>query len=66
MWSLSHHNCGLHGHRFEARYDEHPRRGSDVEGRLTPNELRELMITRTYVKDVCVRCGAEVKREDAA
>ena len=55
------HNCNIHGHRFQARYDEKPRPG-DLEGRMSAEEARELLVTRIYVHDICIRCGMIVKR----
>jgi hypothetical protein len=56
------------GHRYEARYDEVPMpidfNNVDVDG-ITPWDLRDLMIHRVYVHDICVRCGDVVTRERA-
>lgn len=50
-------------HEFEPRYDESPSNYnfknlyySDVA------EVRSLMVLRTYVRDVCVRCGKTIER----
>jgi hypothetical protein len=50
-------------HHFEGRYDEHPTSFS-VKNVYYDNlaEVRELMVTRTYVRDVCVRCGKTIER----
>jgi hypothetical protein len=50
-------------HKFEARYDEHPIAGRiRVEEVTNMREFRDLMVTRTYVRDVCVYCGQTVER----
>jgi hypothetical protein len=52
---------GLFGiHRFEARYDRR-----DTETGLTGSgqSKTEWSETRTYVHDICIRCGHVVKRQ---
>ena len=54
-------------HCFEARYDEFPldsipTLGSGHAIRCEGVDFRGLFTRRIYVKDVCVRCGAEVAR----
>ena len=51
-------------HEFEARYDEVPIFGNvDIDGKiLKRKDLRELLIYKVYVKDVCIHCGAEIKK----
>lgn len=50
------------GCRFEPRYDEGGLpSGFDYEGRSLVPVLKAAK-TYTYVKDVCVRCGKEIKR----
>jgi len=50
-------------HKFEPRYDEEPNpyRFTSVKG-IFSEDMRELMIIRKYVKDVCVRCGKTIER----
>ena len=56
------------GHNFEPRYDEEP--GLSVE--MGPKWRREDVLAifdatrkRTYVHDVCTRCGATVNRDES-
>ena len=35
----------------------------NLKTRLPPQSLVDLVIKRTYVADVCVRCGKTVRRE---
>jgi len=60
------HDCNVHGHRFEPRYDEVPLDGGKaiVAGALNIalqihgiEFVRELWVRRVYRGDVCVRCG---------
>ena len=53
---------GGNKHKFEARYDEKDA-GNDIEGKATVKEIRSLQFYNIYVKDVCVWCGKEIKRE---
>lgn len=66
-------NCDLRGRmfggcRFEARYDTRPPEIESIEGlRGGPAAVEAFLrglTAKTYVHDVCVRCGATVKRED--
>ena len=51
-------------HKFEPRYDEKPRSAEmEIKGFLGSNDLREMIIVRTYIQDVCVRCGKIIERE---
>ncbi|HIC7209389.1 hypothetical protein [Burkholderia stabilis] len=59
-------------HRFEPRYDERPNErvstlfdGLDRACARTARAMIDGNTIRTYVCDVCVRCGAMVKREGA-
>ncbi|VBB10645.1 hypothetical protein [Burkholderia stabilis] len=70
---LSHCPGNIFGaHRFEPRYDERPSEPVStlfdgmvrVSARTAGNMIDGNAI-RTYVCDVCVRCGAMVKREGA-
>lgn len=60
--------CATHGHQYEARYDEQPKPNSGlrVRGSCSAKELRAFYVVRVYVKDVCVRCGAEILRTPEA
>lgn len=55
--------CSDGAHKFEARYDEKP---GNVEIRsvrgVSAADLRELMLLRVYVHDICVKCGKVVTR----
>ena len=56
-------NCKDGFHKYEARYDDRPRRG-DISGEgLTTEALRYALTYRVYVCDVCVRCGSVVYRK---
>ncbi len=57
------HDCTVKGHRYQGRYDEHPHKGDlDFKGGVDPAALRELIVTRTYVHDICVKCGKTISR----
>src|SRR5579863_4291573 len=53
------------GHRYRARYEEMPVDGLTwkvtAEG-CSPSALRDLMVRKVYVYDICERCGDVVKR----
>jgi len=62
--SIFRHNCEKHGHCFEPRYNEIPSgysveraQGTSLEG------LRNLMILKVYIHDVCKFCGRIVKEK---
>lgn len=65
MFNLKH-DCMKHGHRFEERFDSQPsNKGIELE-RGTNEALRivtEHNTIKTYVQDICVRCGDVVKRD---
>lgn len=52
------------GHKFDGRYDQEPSKlldGAKFEG----PDLHEVVAAfrkRTYVRDVCVRCGETIER----
>lgn len=61
------HDCARDGHRFEPRYDEHPRdfpKWDRIRLPLdwTAEEQRDFMLLRTYVRDVCRHCGRTIER----
>ena len=59
MFQKRPHDCKIHGHKFEARYDERERQNPGNPRYFDLNELREYMTIRTYVKDICIFCGIE-------
>jgi hypothetical protein len=55
--------CSAFGHAYRARVDEIPREAPFTKiASIDTRQLRELLITRTYVRDVCVRCGLTIER----
>jgi hypothetical protein len=61
------HDCLLDGHRFEARYDEEPRDGLDVDlNSFIADDIRTMTVLQRYVRDVCVRCGKTIERSGPA
>ena len=54
-----HHDCFVHGHRFEGRHDHVSPGFMDRVTRIRGNEIPK---DRIYVRDVCVRCGATIER----
>lgn len=51
-------------HDFVPRYDEVPK-GGDINikgGGMTAGEMREMTLTRVYVRDVCRNCGQTIER----
>ena len=50
-------------HKFHPRYDEVPS-GYELESAswCSAEAIRSLMIRNVYIKDVCVRCGKEIKK----
>lgn len=66
MWTWQK-GCAEGVHQFEARYDESAPDVSSIE-RLNTTvggavEYLNAMKAKTYVYDICVRCGKIVKRE---
>jgi hypothetical protein len=56
--------CCRKGHNFEARYDEQlPSNFAELDyfAEDITDVLQQAKV-RTYVKDVCTRCGKEIKR----
>lgn len=53
-------------HRFEARFDLSPANGDILNGislkGANPIEFMEKFRAKTYVRDVCVKCGATIER----
>lgn len=59
------HNCDKRGHKYEARYDEVPNEKLLIPGmNMVGNaeKIKELMILKIYIKDICIYCGKEIKR----
>lgn len=60
------HNCEKHGHKFEPRYRERANpifsNLNVIESVLT-EDLRELVVLKIYICDVCKYCGKVVNRE---
>ena len=55
---------GGNRHKFKARYEEKPRRYKqfNMEGTNT-SALRKLLVTDSYVRDVCIWCGKTIEKE---
>jgi hypothetical protein len=54
------------GCRWEARFDEQPRTADfEVTGCGPGGTLRSLLYYRTYVRDICTRCGRTIERTEA-
>lgn len=54
------------GHKFEARYDLDPPPGMKLNGAASEEgavRILEAATKRTYVRDVCVRCGMTIERK---
>ncbi len=50
-------------HKFEPRYDEVPVGDLKIESSSVSTEALRMLLTRkVYVCDVCVQCGAVVRR----
>jgi len=63
--------CGsIRGHKFEPRYDCEPVSSFEIgESSMSGwafEKILEAMMRRTYVYDICVRCGTKVKRDASA
>lgn len=55
--------CESLGHLFEPRYDEKPREfNANCTFNGTVESVREALVVRVYVRDVCTRCGKTVER----
>jgi hypothetical protein len=52
------------GHKFEARFDIKPYPGANFLRASADATVKVInaQATRTYVRDVCVRCGATIER----
>lgn len=58
------HDCKVHGHRFEARYDEQPNPAIVSLKGGSAREQREMAVLNLYVLDICVRCGETRSRSE--
>lgn len=65
FWSHKPHDCSVHGHKFEARYDyKGPGMNAKVKT-IDPQDAIDFMRAAgdsTYIKDVCVYCGQSIER----
>ena len=65
-WARKPHDCAVHGHKFEARYDY---KGPGMQAKVKaadPQDAIDFMRAagdQTYIKDICVYCGLSVDRE---
>ena len=57
------HDCNKHGHRFEARYLEEPNKVLLDKLQSVSGNLRDILIIKKYIYDICIRCGKIVKEE---
>lgn len=55
------HDCRVHGHRFEPRYDSQP--PASLKARFIDSDDIKALHSKIYVYDICVRCGAVVRRD---
>jgi hypothetical protein len=59
---------GIFGvHRFEGRFDREPKEGikfTDIEirGEASRALFEAQTVSKTYVRDICVRCGETIER----
>lgn len=51
-------------HKFEARYDEKPSGIELGEFKGNSDAVRKLLFYNVYVRDICVKCGKVIERED--
>lgn len=56
------HDCKKHGHRYEARFDSVFPTHLELEG--SSPAIVEALKTKTYVHDICTRCG-DIKRRQS-
>jgi len=57
------HDCQKHGHRYEARYDLGAADLSQFEDFRGSNKSLEALRKKTYIHDICVRCGDVIKNK---
>jgi hypothetical protein len=57
-------NSWFGSHRFEPRYDKEPSNAMGVGSiKARDMEMLDAMVTKkTYVRDICVRCGKTIER----
>jgi len=59
-------NSWFGSHKFEPRYDLSPANFSGLVGQFNASPAgMEKMRTKTYVRDVCTKCGKTIEREKA-
>jgi hypothetical protein len=59
-------HCDLYGHKFTQRYDEVPLMTKiNVNNPPSLSAVRDAMVRKVYVCDVCERCGLVVNRDSA-
>lgn len=59
------HNCEKQGHKFEGRFDIAGDRSGMKTGAMSAEEIATILEVRadkTYVRDVCVKCGKTIER----
>ncbi len=59
-------DCVIYGHKYEARYDSQPASGDFELDEATLEAFKAIAAyntVKTYVQDICVRCGDVVKRD---
>lgn len=53
----------FNGCKFEGRYDREPLdQGALSRFKTLPVQIAEMLRRKTYVHDICIRCGKTVKR----
>lgn len=63
--SLFGHDCNQDGHRYEARYDSGVPTLKNVRGAYEADQITQIIEAsrvKTYVYDICTRCGHILKR----
>ena len=62
-------NCKNDGHKYEARYDFGDSPGLKFEAQgITTEALQKLLDayrSKTYIHDICTRCGNVIQREES-
>lgn len=61
--------CKIFGHKFQPRYDYEPatsvKTGEGPMSEWAFERLLEATMRRTYIYDVCVRCGEKITKNTA-
>jgi hypothetical protein len=66
IWTKNKCINGGNEHNFKPRYNEKPNpnwSGGEFDI-ITADKLREMMVLKIYVKDICEWCGKIIKREN--